>query len=157
MGKVPVPKGFWQRSAEELAIAYPPSYANNNTGYIEVKRNKRMILLHRWLWNELVGTIPEGFQVDHKNGVRTDNRIENLRVVEHKVNSQNQSKRSDNKSGVTGVGWTMPAAKWRARWYENGKLCAKCFDDFEDACKHRELMIQQLNSKGNHYTERHGT
>lgn len=154
--KKPVIKGFWQRPATELAVYFAPELANNNSGYIEVKRSGKMILLHRWLWKELVGDIPEGMEIDHINGVRTDNRIENLRLVTRKTNMQNQKQRSDNNSGVTGVAWTEPSKMWRARWYENGKLKSKCFHDFDEAVEYRKLKISELNSLGEKYTERHG-
>ena len=35
------------------------------------------------------GSIPEGLEIDHINGDRTDNRLENLRVCTHKVNCNN--------------------------------------------------------------------
>ena len=33
--------------------------------------------------------IPDGHEIDHINGIRTDNRIENLRVVDKSGNAQN--------------------------------------------------------------------
>lgn len=41
----------------------------------------RNIFAHRIVWRALVGRIPDGMQINHKNGVKTDNRIENLEVV----------------------------------------------------------------------------
>jgi hypothetical protein len=36
---------------------------------------------HRMVWEAVHGPIPEGLQINHKNGVKTDNRIENLELV----------------------------------------------------------------------------
>lgn len=44
---------------------------------------------HRVIWYKYFGDIPEGLVVDHINGDRADNRIENLRLVNHTDNSQN--------------------------------------------------------------------
>jgi hypothetical protein len=38
-------------------------------------------LVHRVVASAWLGGIPEGYQVNHKNGIKTDNRLENLEVV----------------------------------------------------------------------------
>ena len=75
---------------------------------------------HRLAWLYMTGDWPNG-QVDHINGVRTDNRIDNLRVVSHQENAQNTRKaRSDNKSsGLLGV--SKNTNGWRARIMVNKK------------------------------------
>lgn len=49
----------------------------------------RPIYLHRFLWETLIGEIPQGLQIDHINTIRTDNRLENLRLVTCKENHNN--------------------------------------------------------------------
>lgn len=42
---------------------------------------------HVWEWEKHFGPVPKGYHVHHKNGVRSDNRIENLQIMkpmEHK-------------------------------------------------------------------------
>ena len=39
------------------------------------------IQAHRLVWEWLVGPIPDGLQINHKNLIKKDNRIENLEVV----------------------------------------------------------------------------
>lgn len=36
---------------------------------------------HRIVWESFVGPIPPGMQINHKNGVKNDNRLENLEVM----------------------------------------------------------------------------
>ena len=38
-------------------------------------------LTHRFVWEAVHGPIPEGMQINHINGVKTDNRLENLECV----------------------------------------------------------------------------
>lgn len=38
------------------------------------------VSVHRLVWECFVGPIPEGLQINHKNGVKDDNRLENLEV-----------------------------------------------------------------------------
>lgn len=72
-----------------------------------------------WAWHN--GEWPSGV-VDHISGDTTDNRIENLRVVDTQGNARNQKLFANNSSGVTGVYWTPRVSMWRATIRVNGKL-----------------------------------
>lgn len=50
---------------------------------------KKMFYVHRLVWETFNGKIPDGYEIDHINAVRGDNRLDNLRVVTHKENSNN--------------------------------------------------------------------
>lgn len=54
-------------------------------GYITVCLRKhgtpKTFYLHRVIWETACGEIPTGFDVHHKNGDKTDNRITNLELV----------------------------------------------------------------------------
>lgn len=44
---------------------------------------------HRIVWETFVGEIPDGYEIDHINGNRDDNRLTNLKLVTHKENCNN--------------------------------------------------------------------
>lgn len=56
---------------------------------------------HTLVWNYHYGNIPEGLEIDHKNQIKSDSRIENLRVATHAQNLANQ--KASNELGVKGV------------------------------------------------------
>ena len=53
----------------------------NNCGYVQLTFKNKTTLAHRIIWEMHNGTIPEGYDIDHINKVRTDNRIQNLRLL----------------------------------------------------------------------------
>jgi hypothetical protein len=83
-------------------------------GYLQGRVAGVLVLAHRAAWALHHGEWPNG-QIDHINGNRTDNRIDNLRVVSATENARNATLRADNRSGVPGVGWHSRYKKWTAR------------------------------------------
>lgn len=49
-------------------------------------------LLHRVIWCDAYGPVPGGHELDHVNQNGLDNRLENLRLVDHKTNGWNAPK-----------------------------------------------------------------
>ncbi len=71
-------------------------------GYIVISINGRVYKAHRLAWLYVHGKWPE--EVDHINGIRSDNRLLNLRSGSHSRNMTNQSRpHCNNLSGFLGV------------------------------------------------------
>jgi hypothetical protein len=87
---------------------------DKSNGYYKIQINKKMYRLHRLVWIYHNGDIPDEISVDHIDGNKANNRIENLRLATHTENMQNSKIRSDNTSGIKGV-----------RILKNGKLVAE--------------------------------
>jgi len=51
-------------------------------------RSNQNAYAHRVIWESQHGPIPDGLQINHMNGVKTDNRIENLELVTPSGNIQ---------------------------------------------------------------------
>jgi len=82
-------------------------------GYIHAKINNKTYQAHRliYIWHN--GDIPEGLQIDHINGVKDDNRIENLRLVTNQENQFNTQ--------AKGYYWDKPKSKFRTQITLDGK------------------------------------
>jgi hypothetical protein len=75
-------------------------------GYVRLRIDGRIYLAHRVAWLVMNGEMPKAF-IDHRNGIKSDNRIENLREATKSKNQQNIRICRANKTGVRGV-WKDP-------------------------------------------------
>lgn len=58
-------------------------------GYARYAICGKMYSAHRLVYETFVGKIPEGMIIDHINGIRDDNRVENLRCITQSENAMN--------------------------------------------------------------------
>ena len=66
----------------------------NALGYGRVKINGKSVLAHRLAWALHYGEWPDG-AIDHINGIKTDNRLCNLRLATRAQNQQNDIEKLD--------------------------------------------------------------
>lgn len=100
----------WKKSRPQ-SIGKPVG-AIDKEGYVSTKINKKVIRLHRIIFFAFYGYIP--LQVDHINGIKTDNRICNLREAQHGENRRNSKLNSNSTSGFKGVSFNKRTNKWQA-------------------------------------------
>lgn len=96
------------------------------TGYkmvtLQARGSRRWETVHRIVVESHIGKIPHGMVIDHRNGDKSDNRIENLRIVTSSQNGRNKIK-TNNPNGHRGVWFcaARPKKPWRADIQPNGK------------------------------------
>lgn len=94
-------------------------YVTKGHRYARIKFDKGEFKLHRIIFLYHHGYLPD--IIDHINGDRYDNRIENLREANTYQNRQNSRIYSTSKSGVKNVYWQANCNKWRVTFTINGK------------------------------------
>ena len=92
----------------------------HKSGYKLTGVNKRLYMNHRLIFLMHYGYLPK--HLDHIDGDKTNNRIENLREATHQENIWNRKIHKNNKSGVKGVSWDKTKKKWAAQCMVNKKL-----------------------------------
>ena len=106
----------------------------HSSGYKVMTFNSKTHKLHRIIWVYLFGHIPEGFYLDHINGNKIDNRLENFRLVTANQNQQNRPAPKNSSSGYRGVSWHKKVNKWMSRICHNRKrITIGFFDSAEEA------------------------
>lgn len=127
--------------------------SNNGNGYRMGRLDYRAHLAHRVIWAMHHGAWPDG-QIDHIDHDRMNNRIPNLRVVQHQENHRNTSHRKNNTSGVMGVSWYKAGDKWTAYIMVGGaKQHLGYFDNFDDAVAARKAAEARYGFHRNHGVE----
>ena len=96
---------YWKKNYNKMKRNDLAGYVRLN-GYTEISVNGESHLSHRIIWTLLKGEIPDNFQVDHIDEVKSNGKIENLRLSSHTQNKQNQGKHKSNTSGYKGVNWS---------------------------------------------------
>lgn len=147
---------------------------SNDNGYWRVHALGSHFKAHKIVWalnNNFESQ--DGKHIDHIDGNPSNNRIENLRLVDPILNARNKPMLKSNTSGIHGVCFQNVKTKngnyverYIACWQDlNGKRCSKCFsvnvyghELAEHLAKEYRLhQMELLNLMDAGYTERHGT
>lgn len=123
-----------------------PAFRKSALGYMRGSVNGRKLLAHRVIWAMHTGVWPKG-QIDHINGNRSDNRIENLREVDAAGNARNHPLHRNNTSGEVGVTWSARRSKWMVRV---GSKFVGYFADLEKASLARKAAADGMGFHENH-------
>lgn len=107
----------------------------NGGGYRQICIYQKVYKAHRLAWFYVYGKWPSG-QIDHINGMRSDNRISNLREATHSTNQANAKKRSSSNSPHKGVTYHVASGLWHARVTKERKLAfSGYFNSPDEAAK----------------------
>jgi hypothetical protein len=117
----------------------------SKNGYLRMHIDGRLYYLHRLAWFYVNKNWP--LAIDHIDGNRQNNKLENLRSVSQAENMQNISKKSYAISGLKGSYYHEKTKKWQAKIGINGK--SKSLGYYDTAEKAHEAY---LNGKKKYHT-----
>jgi hypothetical protein len=127
----------------KLAGTYHECTGNNRKVYNSVKLNNNQYMTHVVIWIMHNGDVPDNMCVDHIDGNRYNNKIENLRLATHSENSRNRKISNINTTGYKGV------YKRRNKWVSiigqnNKQLYLGAFNTPEEANEVYKKKAQEL-------------
>jgi len=91
-----------------------------SNGYISININKHIYRAHRLAWLYCFQEWPTNY-IDHINGIRSDNRLDNLREATTVENSYNIKAHKDSSTGIKGIYFNKANNNYRAQIRYNGK------------------------------------
>ena len=100
--------------------------------YRVITVNNKARMAHHIAWALHHGEWPDQ-QLDHINGIRTDNRKENLRKGTNTLNARNIKLKCTSSTGINGYHFVDPAKKYWVRWRDNGNRKQAKFVELEEA------------------------
>lgn len=110
---------YWKISNGKVKIGNKAG-CSDTKGYLRTTIKGKLYKNHQIIFLMFYGYIPK--ITDHINGIKYDNRIENLREAKLSQNAQNAKMPKTNTSGVKGVSWNKRAKKWHVQLHVNGEL-----------------------------------
>lgn len=117
------------------------------TDYVRLCILGKCFYAHIIAWLYVTGEFPKD-EIDHINGIRSDNRFENLREASHSENGKNRGLSKNNTSGYKGVSFHRRSGKWKVKVGFNGKgYCPGVYTTKEEAAQVYEKTAKELHGE----------
>ena len=112
----------------------------NGTGRLHFGFKGKFYEVHKVIWEMHYGSVTPGMEIDHKNNMPNDNRIENLQELTHGDNSKKQLISKNNKTGYKGVSFHKRDNQFQSYICVNYKtIHLGYFDTAEEAYEARKI------------------
>ena len=142
---------YWKNTKSNRVVKGSVAGGLCKKGYFRISINYKHYYNHRIIFLMFHGYLPK--LIDHKDGNRLNNKIENLRQATFAENLRNSKLRKNNTSGVKGVSWSKLHKKWRVAVMLNGDTYRLgLFKDLELA----QLVAEEARNKYHKEFANHG-
>lgn len=109
---------YWRHAHTPRMKPWDKAGSIDGQGYVQIKIGGKVMMAHRLAWLYVHGNLPK--QVDHRNMMRSDNRIDNLRAADNSCNGMNKRMQSNNTTGYKGVTFHKGIGRYHAKIQANG-------------------------------------
>jgi len=136
-------KLFWSKRTSNRIKQFSEAGSLNAQGYLVSSLNGKQNLIHRVIYEILLGRkLKSGECIDHIDGDKSNNRLNNIRLTDYGGNARAFRKKSHGKSSkYRGVQFDRERNSWRAAINVDGKLIQRRAKTEElAAMKYNELV-----------------
>lgn len=128
-------------------------YVHIGTGYKHTRIFYKEYMVHILIWIMHNDIVPKGYFVEHKDRIRLNNKIDNLRLATRSQNCANVTKRKGNfGSQYKGVSYDTKKEKWLAHIQKDKKqYFIGLFNSEEDAREAYMIKSIELFGEFAHY------
>ncbi len=99
----------------------PVTMRSDSDGYLTFRALGKVYKASYVIWEKYHGTkVPDGMIIDHIDGMKWNNKIDNLRIATLSQNQQNAFIRVDNTTGVKCVSYDKKINRYKVRIWANG-------------------------------------
>ena len=135
---------YWKKNNRKAGCLKP-------TGYIVVEVNNKNMMAHRLIWMYHFGKVDQF--IDHIDGNKSNNKIENLRLATKSQNCLNKKITTLNTTGCKGVRFRKDTGKYETRIsYNKNRIILGSFDNLELA----DLVAKEARDKYHKGFANHG-
>lgn len=118
--------------------------------YVKLYKNgkRKLISLHRLIYEAHNGTIPENMVIDHIDNNSYNNNIKNLRLCSISENVMNRSITYNKSTGIKNISFIKKHNSYRVCIKKkNCKEYQKEFKTLEEAIEHKKIKLKELHGE----------
>jgi len=123
---------------------------DNGRGYLQLNLykdgNKKSHTIHRLVAEHYIENPDNKPEVDHGNGIRTDNRVENLSWVTHSENNHNKGVYKNNKLRIKNIHYNKTKDRYEFHKMIRGERHLKYFKTLKEALCYKYIFTLKIRA-----------